>query len=509
MKYYLGLDNGGTTTKAALYTVSGDEVGVASVETRMLTPFPGFTERDMDEMREANFSVIRTLLKKTAADPAGIAGIACCGHGKGLYLWGKDGRPVRPGIISTDNRAWEYPLRWKEDGTAAKVFKRTYQQILACQPVSLLAWLMDHEPECMDTIQWVFECKDYVRFCLTGEARAEITDYSGANLLNLTTQQYDHELMELFGLSHIMDKLPPLCKSTDICGCITPEAAGKTGLIAGTPVAGGMFDIDACAIAVDAAHEDRVCMIAGTWSINEYIRRDPVIDGSVLMNSLFCLPEYYLIEESSATSAGNNEWFIKTLLPELRKEAENEGGTIYDRMNAWAASVPAGEFCPVFLPFLMASNVHPNAKAAFVGLSNYHTRAHMVRGLYEGIAFSHRCHLDKLLASRTQPVAAIRLAGGVAQSKEWMQIFADVMGYPIEAVDVNETGTLGCAMNAAVALGDYRDFAEAASHMIRVSEPVLPNTENTAIYQKKYTLYRQVIEALDPVWNTVERMIAD
>lgn len=86
-----------------------------------------------------------------------------------------------------------------------------------------------------------------------------------------------------------------------------------------------MFDIDACAIAVNAVDEQRICMIAGTWSINEYLSKQPVVDGSILMNSLFCIPEFYLIEESSPTSAGNNEWFIHTLLPELSALAEKKG----------------------------------------------------------------------------------------------------------------------------------------------------------------------------------------
>ena len=86
-----------------------------------------------------------------------------------------------------------------------------------------------------------------------------------------------------------------------------------------------MFDIDACALAVNVTDEENICMIAGTWSINEYLRKEPVTDGSVLMNSLFCLPEYYLIEESSPTSAGNNEWFIRQLLPELKAAAEGHG----------------------------------------------------------------------------------------------------------------------------------------------------------------------------------------
>ncbi len=507
MKYYIGLDNGGTLTKAALYTAAGTEVGVCSAETKMIKPRPGFTERDMEEMWQENCQVLRELLIQTGVLPAEIAGIACCGHGKGLYLWGKDNKPVRYGIISTDNRAYAYPAQWKKDGTAERVFKLSWQSILACQPVSLLAWLRDHEPECIGKIKYIFECKDYVRFRLTGEAYGEITDYSGANFVNLETRAYDDELLSLFGLEFAKELLPPLRNSTDICGYVTDEVAKLTGLRAGTPVAGGMFDIDACALAVDAAHEERVCMIAGTWSINEYIRKEAVTDGSVMMNSIFCNPEYYLIEECSPTSAGNNEWFINTLLPEVKAQAKLEGKSIYEIVNALVASVPANAFCPLFLPFLMGSNAHPNAKACFVGLSNYHTRAHILRGMYEGIAFSHRHHFDKLLATRNKPVREIRLAGGVAKSSEWTQIFADVMRHPVETVDVNETGALGCAMTAAVAVGEYKDFKEAAQAMIKTKSRAEPIPENMAVYELKYALYKQVVEALDSVWDNMQKML--
>ena len=116
MKYFLGLDNGGTTTKAAIYDREGKEICVASVETKMIVPAPGFVERDMDEMWEANCTVTRNALEKSGIDPADIAGVGICGHGKGLYLWGKDNRPLRNGIISTDNRAWKYTENWRKDG---------------------------------------------------------------------------------------------------------------------------------------------------------------------------------------------------------------------------------------------------------------------------------------------------------------------------------------------------------------------------------------------------------
>ena len=131
MRYYLGLDNGGTSTKAALFDTEGRQIGVESTATAAITPAPGFVERDMDEMWQDNCRVIRRLLEKTGVAPAAIAGIGLCGHGKGLYLWGKDGHPVRRGILSADNRAWKYQMDWRADGTEEKAFALTCQHVMA------------------------------------------------------------------------------------------------------------------------------------------------------------------------------------------------------------------------------------------------------------------------------------------------------------------------------------------------------------------------------------------
>ena len=117
MRYYLGLDNGGTSTKAALFDTEGRQIGVEAAATDAITPAPGFVERDMDDMWQDNCRVIRALLEKTGINSRKIAGIGLCGHGKGLYLWGKDEQPVRRGILSADNRAWKYQMDWRTDGT--------------------------------------------------------------------------------------------------------------------------------------------------------------------------------------------------------------------------------------------------------------------------------------------------------------------------------------------------------------------------------------------------------
>ncbi len=509
MRYFIGLDNGGTTTKAAVFDRSGKQLGSCSMETAMLTPKPEFIERDMEEMWEANCAVVRGVLEKTGISSEDVAGIGICGHGKGLYLWGKDDRPVRNGIISTDNRAYRYVDRWKADGTEEKVFELSCQHIMNCQPVALLAWLKDHEAENYANIRYVFECKDYVRFRLTGEARAEITDYSGANLMNLNTRDYDPELLKLFGIEEIWDALPPLCRADEIAGRVTAEAALKCGLKEGTPVVGGFFDINACAVASGVISPEYLCMIAGTWSINEYVRREPVTDGKVQMNSLFALPEYYLIEESSATSAGNNEWFIKQLLPEAREAAKAAGKSIYEVVNGWVEELGPNTFVPVFLPFLMASNVHPNAKSVFVGMNVSHSRKHVARSIYEGIAFCHRYHAEKLLATMKEPPKAIRLSGGAAKSAVWTQMFADVMQLPVETVAADEAGALGCAIAAAVAVGEYGSLSQAIANMTEISAPVMPDPEKKAVYDKKYHLYLRTIECLDGLWDEMQALVEE
>lgn len=508
MRYYLGLDNGGTTTKAALFTQQGDEVGVARADTAMLTPAPDFVERDMEEMWQTNCRVIRAVLIKTGVKATDIAGVGICGHGKGLYLWGKDEKPVRAGIISTDNRAYAYPAKWEADGTAEKVYAKTCQKIVSCQPVSLLAWIQEHEPQMIQRIKWVFSAKDYIRFRLTGKAMAELTDSSGTNLCNLHTRAYDIELLRLFGLGVLQEALPPLCKTTDICGTISKEAAVQCGLAEGTPVIGGMFDVDACALAAGIVNEKQLCMIAGTWAINVYLQRKPVTDGSIQMNSLFCMPEYYLIEESSPTSAGNLAWFIRQLLTQMQQELQSEGDAVYATLNKWVEQIPADEFVPVFLPFLLASNVHPNAKSAFLGVTAAHTRKHLLRSIYEGVAFSHRWHYENLMMARKgKRPECIRLAGGAAQSHVWAQMFADVMNCPVETINVKETGAKGCAIAAAAALGDYSSLEVATQAMCKISARYEPNQDVRQSYKRKYQLYCMAIKCLAPLWPEMQALI--
>lgn len=492
MRYLLGLDNGGTMTKAALFDENGTPVASASRQTPLSAPSVGREERDMEELWQANAACIREVLERSGIDPGAVAGVGCTGHGKGAYLWGEDG-PVCPAIASTDRRAEDIVRRFSADGTAAEVRRRTLQPPIVCQPPLLLRWIKENDPQLLPRIRHVFSCKDYIRFRLTGEARSELTDASGTALLDPVVGRFDPALFALFGIAELTDRLPPPCGAWERCGTVTEEAARQTGLCPGTPVAGGMFDIDACAVAAGVTDPDRLCMITGTWSINEYPSRTPVSDETT-RSSLFCLPGYWLIEESSPTSAGNLEWLLNTCLEAEAARARADGVRFYDRADALVAALPPQDSRVVFLPFLYGSNtaVHD---AAFVGLSNAHGSADLLRAVYEGVTYAHRMHLSRLLRFR-RPPAAIRLTGGAARSAVWVQMFADVLGLPVEAVGMAQPGALGAAMAAAVAGGVWPSPQAAVQQMMPHVRTVLPDPAAAAVYEEKYARYLAVTERL-------------
>lgn len=497
MKYLMGIDNGGTFCKAAIFDENGKQIAVASSPTVTITPKPGYTERDMVELWESNAKAIRDCIRKSNIDCSDLAGVSFSGHGKGLYLVDKDGSPAYNGIISTDNRAWEVVKNWYEDGTSLKVYKKTFQEILASQPVSLLAWFKKYKPEVLEKTKYIFHIKDYIRFCLTGEAYAEYTDSTGSNLINLTTGTYDDELLSYFGLEDLRDKLPELKYSAEICGYVTHEAADFTGLPEGIPVAAGMFDINACGIASGLCDEDKMCMIAGTWSINEFLSRKPITNGTVALNSMYCIPGYYLVEESSPTSAGNMEWFIRNLMD---KEEEYYQRPIYDIANEWVDSTAPDESNVIFLPFLNGSNTDPLAKGTFVGLTAYHNKKHMLRAVYEGVVFSHLTHVKKLLKNHEVP-ESIRLAGGVTKSEVWVQMFADIFQISIDVIEDKEIGAHGAAIAAGIASGLYKDYKDAIEKTVKITKQIKPRSDYRKIYEEKYETYCQIIEGLSTCWQ--------
>jgi len=496
--HLLGIDNGGTVAKAAVFTCDGRQVAVAARKTQSLTPAAGWVEFDADGLWQATAAAVRSAIEMSGVASEEIAAVACTGHGNGLYLVDAAGKAARHGIFSADTRARTYVERWCAAGIDRTVRSKTMQSLWPGQPNALLAWLTDHEPDVCACTRWCLMCKDYIRLRLTGEAFAEQTDMSGTSLLNVATGQYDAALLDAFGIGAWRDKLPPVRLSSEVCGRVTPAAAAATGLTPGTPVAGGLFDIDACALSSGILDERQLAMTFGTWGINQYVSRTPVVD-KIFMTSRYCVPDNFLMLEGSATSAGNLEWFLARLFGDGNESPHGNRRDLYTEVNAWVAETAVAESGLVFLPFLYGSSVGADASGTLVGLSSRHDRRHIARAVYEGVVFGHRLHLERLLAMRSMP-ETIRASGGAARSDVWMQMAADVFQCPVEVPDGDELGALGAAMCAAVATGLHADYPAACAAMTRCSRCFRPQADAVPVYAEKYQRFTTLLGALEPAW---------
>ena len=506
MKYLLGIDSGGTVTKAGLYDVEGREIAIAGEPVDIVIPFEGTSERDAEQLKQAMYGVIRKVLEQSGIDSRDIIGISPTGSGNGLFLFDESGNPVHNPIMSGDMRAKEYVKQWNAEGIVQNIFQpKTFQVIWAGQPVAILAWLRDNDPETLKKAKYAVTCKDYIRFLLTGEFQTEITEASGWSLMDTLKKDYDEELFEAVGLSEYRNLFPRIIESSEIGGYVTKEASIATGLAEGIPVMGGMFDISACPLGTGVSDSSKMSIVAGTWSINGYVDKKPTTE--VMMCTRYFTPGDYLISENSATSATNLEWFINRFMQHEKAIAKEKGESIYDTVNDMVASVDTRD-CPIiFLPFIFSTNANIDAKSLFIGLSGIHTKAHMLRAVYEGIVFSHQYHLEILYKTKPKSTfEAVRISGGVTKSKLWTQMFADITGLPMEVSLASELGILGSVMCAGIGAGQYKDAEEASDVFVSIAKTVYPNAEMTAFYQKKYNLYKKIIESLDDVWIEFDRL---
>lgn len=492
-QYILGVDNGGSVSKAAIYSTSGELISLASESVAPVITQAGWSERDMDALWRANTTVMRRVVKESGVSPDLIAAVTVTGHGNGLYLVDEYGRPVRNGIVSNDSRAQDIVERWTQDGSYAEhCLDSTMQALFAGAPLALLAWMAQNEPETVARTRHIFMVKDYIRYMLTGQAALELTDASCTNLLDMRTKTINTEVFDLMGAGPWADKVPPLIGSNEVAGRVLPSVAAGIGLIAGTPVLGGVSDISASAIGAGAVRDHQLSVVTGTWSINEYFTPEPVVDENLFMTSLAPMPGRYLVMEASPTSAANLEWFVTNVLKALPGMSGMSNKELYRICDEIVFGEGADSRQVRYLPMVYGSNLHPGCLGGWTNISNADGITQLLRALYEGVAFSHREHVERL-RSYGELAAGARLTGGVAKSAQWSQLLVDILGVPLETVDVVESGILGAVILAATALGAHHSIGEAAQAMVPTGRVLRPSAGSAQAYADKYERWHKAV----------------
>jgi L-xylulokinase len=482
---YLCLDCGLTATKAAVFDAAGRELAAASAATRVRAR-GAESEIDMEEQWSLAAPLIQAALARArqAAGAGELAGVGVSGHGGGVYPVDADGRPVRAGLTSMDTRAASLVEDWAREGRSRYAVTRHHPW--AGQALPQLAWLREAAPADYERIRWALGAKDWMVFRLTGEASTDRTDASNNALLDLATGAYDPALLHLFGVPELEGKLPPVHESAAVVGRVSAAAAAATGLPAGTPVVAGMFDVVSCAVGSGALDARSFALIAGTWNINSAFDARLLATPPSVKTSLGPDAGRFAYVESSATSAGNLAWFLAALEELCGPQDED---ALYARINAGVDALPPGAGGVTFLPFTHRAHIAPGVDAAFAGLRADHGIFHLLRALYEGVAYAHRAHLEILAQPGLSRARAV-LSGGAARSPAWCRIFADVLDRPVETSDAAQAGARGIAIAIAVGTGRHRSYDEATAAMVRPDRCYAPVRERAAAQDAGYARFR-------------------
>jgi L-xylulokinase len=236
-------------------------------------------------------------------------------------------------------------------------------------------------------------------------------------------------------------------------------------------------------------------IIAGTWSINQVVCDTPLRDPSVFMQSTFDRDRWLAIE-SSATSAANLEWIVREFMEHEDKPFEQAGELV--------ASIDVAADVPIYHPFLYGAQQDGNARAGFYGIGGWHTKAHLLRALFEGVAFGHRRHVE-VLRGAGAAITEATLSGGGSRSAIWPQIFADVLGVPVTIARSRETGALGAAIAAGTGVGLFADYAAGAAAMTAPARHHAPDAAAGAVYDRRYGMYSKLADVMGPIWADMAR----
>ena len=496
MKYLLGIDNGGSDIKCVLFDLEGNEIASSSLQVPIETPGPGFTQRDGKDVWNGNIEVIRKTLKQSGIAADDILCVGITAYGNGMVLVDDEMDPVYPVIVSTDDRGSSLCQSFKENGTERKIFPYTRQTLWSAQPAVLLPWFRENDPDVLNRTRWILSLKDYLRYLLTGDVHGEITEASSTSLMDLDSRKYSREIFEILGISDCYEKMPPVLESTDIAGFISKEASELTGLKEGTPVAAGYFDIDANALASGIFDDDELCLIAGTWSINEFLTADVTKDYDQRTNTatISYADGYYLMEDSTPTSAGNFNWYIENIIKAYDPDRSN--AQIYEECNRMVTQKGPEDTDVIFVPYLFASATDPDAHGAFLDLKAQDDCASMIRAIYEGVVFSSVHHVHNL----KRPLSSYRIAklsGGITNSDVWPQMMADALQMTIQTIEGSQIGAKGAVIGAGVACGIFKDLEEGAGRMVRNGKRYEPRKEYASIYQRKYERYEYALKLVD------------
>jgi xylulokinase len=487
MQHVLGIDIGTSSVKAGVFDRQGRRNSFASAPSRLIRQQPGWIEHDPRDAWLSTVKALRSLRKASGVGLAEVAAIGLSGHFSTVFL-DETGAPSAPCLTWLDGRA-----RAEAEWLATHIGPARMARYLgirlplsAAMPPARVLWVSRNCPAGLARTAWTGQTKDYVGWRLHGRRVSDAHSLMG--LVRVPDGRMFQTYLSALGLPS--GTLPEVAQPWAVAGTVTERAARATGLAPGTPVMTGWIDAYCSMLGTGMGDPSTAFDIAGTAEAVGLVtsaqarRRDH--RGQLVIPLHAGLTAVYGLTNAGADSLA---WARESLAP----------GASYATLLREAAMVQTEPEGPLFLPYLEGERSplwDEKASGALLNLRRHHRRAHLIRAVLEGVAFSVRHNLSCASQVSGTEVKGVRVSGGGTLGAVWNQIKADVLGLRVHLVDEPETGALGAAMLAAIGLNWYSSLRKAVAGMVRVSQTWRPRAGSRDAYDDLYRRYLAAYPAL-------------
>lgn len=508
--FILAIDLGTSGPKVALYTARGELVSSEFEETRLFLLPGGGAEQSPDEWWEAIEKAVSRLLARRVAPSEAVTAIAITGQWSGTVAVDKAGQALGNAIIWMDSRGAPYVAQivnglFKVQGYALGKLMRWIRLTggvpanAGKDPIAHILYLKHTQPDLYRRTYKFLEPVDYIGMRLTGRFAASfdsITLYWLTDNRSIERIHYDDGLLALSTIER--SKLPDLEPANHILGNLRPDIARAWGLREDVRVVMGSPDVHSATIGSGAVRDYEPHLYIGTSS---WLTCHVPFKKTDLFHNLAALPaaipgRYLLTDEQECAGVclqylRDNLLFHQDELPTGGKP-EN-AYKLFDQM---VARTPAGSNKVIFTPWLYGERAPVDdhfVRGGFFNQSLETTREHLVRAVFEGVAFNLRWLLNCVEQFIGKPIGAINMAGGGAKSDVWCQIHADVLNRPIRQMkDPIEVNVRGAALLASAALG-YLRYDEIGEH-VPVAATYMPTPAHRRIYDELFREFVAIYE---------------
>ena len=425
-------------------------------------------------------------------DKSRIAGLSFGGQMHGLVILDREDRVIRPCILWNDGRAKRESdylnTEVGQDTLAACTGNISFASFTAAK----LLWLKQVEPENFERIQKIMLPKDYLCYRMTGTFCTDVSDASGTLLLDVKNRSWSGEMCRICGIDRSC--LPRVYESYEQVGTLKRELAGALGLPEGVVVAAGAGDNAAAAVGTNTVGDGKCNLSLGTSGTLFISSRTFRMDSAYALHSFGHADGNYHLMGCMLSAAACNEWWAGEILQ------------VKDYAALQSEIRGLGENHVFFLPYLMGERSPwnaPNARGTFTGITLDTSRHDLTQAVLEGVAFGMR---DMLEIARSLGLVLPRatICGGGAKSPLWRKIIANTLQLALDIPACEEGPSMGAAILAMVAGGEYSSVQEAAGQIVKTTAAEEPDLELTKKYEERYQQFRLLYPSLKNVFEKIQ-----